>query len=83
MKSEIPKVLHPMCGRTLLGHAIFAARGLAPDHIAVVVRHERDRVAAHAAECDPGVTIADQDEIKGTGRALWCGLRALPAGRSS
>ena len=79
MKSEIPKVLHPMCGRTLLGHAIFAARGLAPDHIAVVVRHERDRVAAHAAECDPGITIADQDEIKGTGRALWCGLRALPA----
>jgi len=48
MKSEIPKVLHPMCGRTLLGHAIFAARGLAPDHIAVVVRHERDRVAERA-----------------------------------
>ena len=86
MKSEIPKVLHPMCGRTLLGHAIFAARGLAPDHIAVVVRHERDRVAAHAAECDPGITIADQDEIKGTGRALCAAcapFRRIFRGRSS
>ena len=29
MKSVVPKVLHKMCGRSLLGHAIAAARGLA------------------------------------------------------
>lgn len=79
MKSEIPKVLHSVCGRTLLGHAITAARGLDPEHVVVVVRHERDLVAAHATECDPAITVADQDEIKGTGRAVWCGLKALPA----
>ena len=80
MKSALPKVLHKMCGRSLLGHAIAAARGLDPEHLVVVVRHERDAVAAHALECDPDVIIADQDDIKGTGRAVWCGLEVLPEG---
>lgn len=78
MKSAIPKVLHPIGGRTLLGHALYAARGTSPGHLAVVVRHERDRVAAHIAEIDPRATIADQDEVKGTGRACECGLEVLP-----
>jgi bifunctional UDP-N-acetylglucosamine pyrophosphorylase/glucosamine-1-phosphate N-acetyltransferase len=43
----------------------------------VVVRHERDLVAAHVETVDPGAVIADQDEIKGTGRAVACGLQAL------
>lgn len=78
MKSATPKVLHRIGGRTLVGHAIAAARAARPDHLAVVVRHERDLVAAHIAEVDPGAVIADQDEIKGTGRATECALAALP-----
>ena len=78
MKSTTPKVLHAIGGRSLLGHAIAAARGLDPRHLAVVVRHERDRVAAHIAEVAPDAVIADQDEVKGTGRATECGLDALP-----
>jgi bifunctional UDP-N-acetylglucosamine pyrophosphorylase/glucosamine-1-phosphate N-acetyltransferase len=80
MKSATPKVLHRIGGRTLLGHAIAAARGVAPDHLAVVVRHERDQVAAHIADIDPKAVIADQDEVKGTGRATECALEALPDG---
>jgi bifunctional UDP-N-acetylglucosamine pyrophosphorylase/glucosamine-1-phosphate N-acetyltransferase len=80
MKSDLPKVLHTIGGRSLLGHAIAAARALDPVHLAVVVRHERDRVAAHIRECEPSCVIADQDEIKGTGRAVECGLDALPPG---
>jgi bifunctional UDP-N-acetylglucosamine pyrophosphorylase/glucosamine-1-phosphate N-acetyltransferase len=79
MKSDLPKVLHTIGGRSLLGHAIAAARALDPVHLAVVVRHERDRVAAHIRECDPDCVVADQDEVKGTGRAVECGLEALPA----
>ncbi|MBW3085619.1 Bifunctional protein GlmU [Austwickia sp. TVS 96-490-7B] len=79
MKSSTPKVLHPIGGRSLLGHAIAAARGLQPHHLAVVVRHERDRVAAHVADVAPDAVIADQDEVKGTGRATECGLDALPS----
>ncbi len=79
MKSATPKVLHAIGGRTLLGHAIAAARGVDPQHLAIVVRHGRDLVAAHIAAVDPGAVIADQDEVKGTGRAAECALDALPA----
>lgn len=79
MKSAVPKVLHRICGRTLLGHAIRAAEGLSPAHLAVVVRHQRELVAGHVAEVAPTAIVADQDEIKGTGRATECGLDRLPA----
>src|SRR5450759_2020122 len=78
MKSATPKVLHSIGGRTLLGHAIAAARGVDPQHLAIVVRHGRDLVAAHIAQIDPDAVIADQDEVKGTGRATECALDALP-----
>lgn len=77
MKSATPKVLHSIGGRSLLGHVLHSAAGLAPQHVAVVVRHEREQVAAHAREVDPDVVIADQDEVPGTGRAVECGLATL------
>ena len=80
MKSATPKVLHTIGGRTLLGHAIVAARGVDPQYLAIVVRHGRDLVAAHIAEVDTDSVIADQDDVKGTGRATECALEALPAG---
>ena len=76
MRSATPKVLHSIGGRTLLGHAIAAARGVDPLHLAIVVRHERDLVAAHITELDPDAVIADQDEVMGTGRATECALGA-------
>jgi len=79
MRSATPKVLHEIGGRSLLGHALAAARSLDPQQLVVVVRHERDRVAGHVASLDPKAIIADQDEVKGTGRAVRCGLDALPA----
>src|SRR5680860_1413620 len=78
MKSATPKVLHAIGGRSLLGHAIAAARGLDPQHLAVVIRHGRDAVAAHVSVVDPEAVIADQDDVPGTGRAVQCGLAALP-----
>lgn len=79
MKSATPKVLHAIGGRTLLGHVLATARELDPIALSVVVRHQREAVAAHALSLDSGVVIADQDEIKGTGRAAWCALRDLDA----
>ena len=77
MKSATPKVLHAIGGRSLLGHAIFAVDSLRPQRVVVVVRHEKDAVAAHLHEIAPGVVVAEQDEIPGTGRAVECGLTAL------
>ena len=78
MRSSVPKVLHRIAGRSLVGHAVAAARGLGPEHLVVVVRHGRAAVVAHLAEVAPDVRTADQDEVPGTGRAVQCGLAVLP-----
>lgn len=83
MKSTTPKIMHAIGGRSLVGHALAAAWSLRPEHLVAVVRHERDRVAAHIEEVaqDLGITglaIADQDEVPGTGRAVEMGLAPLP-----
>jgi bifunctional UDP-N-acetylglucosamine pyrophosphorylase/glucosamine-1-phosphate N-acetyltransferase len=79
MKSDTPKVLHRIGGRSLLGHAIVTARETDPEHLVVVVRHGREVVAPHVTETDPNALVAEQDEIMGTGRATECGLDVLPA----
>ncbi|WP_425956176.1 bifunctional UDP-N-acetylglucosamine diphosphorylase/glucosamine-1-phosphate N-acetyltransferase GlmU [Xylanimonas sp. McL0601] len=79
MKSARPKVLHTVGGRTLLGHAMVAGRELAPQHLAVVVRHGRDLVAAEAGRVDAAAVVVDQDDVPGTGRAAQVGLEALDA----
>ncbi|MGO2097676.1 MAG: bifunctional UDP-N-acetylglucosamine diphosphorylase/glucosamine-1-phosphate N-acetyltransferase GlmU [Candidatus Microbacterium stercoravium] len=78
MKSATPKVLHRLGGRTLLGHVLRTAESLGADLVRVVVRHERERVAA-SLEDYPGAIAVDQDEIPGTGRAAQVGLLALPS----
>lgn len=77
MKSETPKVMHPIGGRSMVEHAIAAAQDLHPQRLAVVVRHQRDKVASHVTAFDPSVTIVDQDDIPGTGRAVEVGLLGL------
>ena len=47
MRSAMPKVLHPVAGRPLVEHAVRAAAGLDPQHLAVVVGHGREAVTAH------------------------------------
>lgn len=82
MKSTLPKVLHPIGGRSLLHHSITAAAGAAPEHLVVVVRHERDQLVSHLESLPINSTqtvlIADQDEVPGTGRATECALTQLP-----
>ncbi|WP_216379574.1 NTP transferase domain-containing protein [Arcanobacterium phocae] len=78
IKSQTPKVLLSMCGRSLVGHAVAAVTEAGAENIVAVVRHERDQVVEHLSQVAPHVLIADQDEIKGTGRAAWCGMNVLP-----
>ena len=70
MKSRTPKVLHTLCGRTLLGHALAAADELDPARLVVVVGHGRELVAAEAAEVAPQARIVRQDQQLGTGHAV-------------
>ncbi|WP_432793832.1 bifunctional UDP-N-acetylglucosamine diphosphorylase/glucosamine-1-phosphate N-acetyltransferase GlmU [Rhodococcus ruber] len=82
MRSKTPKVLHTLGGRTMLAHSLHAAAELDPDHLVVVVGHERERVSAATADIaetlDRKVSIAVQDRQLGTGHAVQCGLDALP-----
>lgn len=80
MKSDLNKMLHTIGGRPLVGHALRAAAGTRAEHIAVTVRAARDRVVPVVQEAWSASIIADQDEVKGTGRAAECALEALPAG---
>ena len=77
MRSATPKVLHTLAGRSMLGHAMVAARELSPQRIAVVVRHERDLVAGAALQVVPSALVVDQDDVPGTGRAVQCAVEAL------
>ena len=77
MKSATPKVLHSICGRSLVGHVLAAAGELEPENLVVVVGHAREKVTAHLAEVDPGVRTAVQAEQNGTGHAVRMGLEEL------
>jgi bifunctional UDP-N-acetylglucosamine pyrophosphorylase/glucosamine-1-phosphate N-acetyltransferase len=70
MKSRTPKVLHTLCGRTLLGHALAAADELNPDRLVVVVGHGREPVSAEVATVTPQAVIVRQDQQLGTGHAV-------------
>jgi bifunctional UDP-N-acetylglucosamine pyrophosphorylase / glucosamine-1-phosphate N-acetyltransferase len=82
MRSAVPKVLHPIAGRSLLGHAVHAVAALEPEHLVVVVGHGlgqvRDAVADLAEELARPVLPAEQKERLGTGHAVRCALDVLP-----
>jgi bifunctional UDP-N-acetylglucosamine pyrophosphorylase / glucosamine-1-phosphate N-acetyltransferase len=83
MHSAIPKVLHPLAGRTLMEHAVRAIAGLDPEHLVVVIGHGRDAVDAHlrtlAAALGRQLRAAVQDQQRGTGHAVRTALDVLPA----
>ncbi|MET8112911.1 bifunctional UDP-N-acetylglucosamine diphosphorylase/glucosamine-1-phosphate N-acetyltransferase GlmU [Streptomyces prasinus] len=77
MKSATPKVLHDLCGRSLVGHVLAASGELEPENLVVVVGHAREQVAAHLAGIAPGARTAVQAEQNGTGHAVRMGLEEL------
>jgi bifunctional UDP-N-acetylglucosamine pyrophosphorylase/glucosamine-1-phosphate N-acetyltransferase len=77
MKSATPKVLHTVCGRSMLGHVAAAALELEPQRLVVVVGHGREQVTAHLAEIDPTIRTVLQEEQNGTGHAVRIALEAL------
>jgi len=77
MKSSLPKTLHRVCGRTLLGHALAAASELAARRLIVVVGHGGDEVAAHVRAQAPDAVVVVQDYLGGTGHAVRVALESV------
>jgi bifunctional UDP-N-acetylglucosamine pyrophosphorylase/glucosamine-1-phosphate N-acetyltransferase len=79
MKSDLPKVLHPIAGRPMLHWVVTAARAAGAGRVIAILGHKADRVkAALDASFGPGsVEIALQTEQRGTGHAVQCALPAV------
>ena len=75
MKSDLPKVLHSLCGKALFLHALETAQCLRPERIAVVVGHGAD--AVRQAYNGNRVAWAIQDKQLGTGHAVLCAQEAF------
>jgi len=74
MKSDIPKVLHQVCGRPMLSYVIDAALSVSPDRVVVVTGPDQDAIT----EILPvGCERAVQQQRLGTGDAVRAGLEPL------
>ncbi len=76
MKSKTIKVLHPVCGRTMIGHVLAAVQAVEPRRIVAVVGHQREQVSAHIRELVPDVVLAVQETLAGTGDAVRVAVEA-------
>jgi bifunctional UDP-N-acetylglucosamine pyrophosphorylase/glucosamine-1-phosphate N-acetyltransferase len=79
MRSKTMKVLHPVAGRTMIGHVLTAVQEVAPLRIVTVVGHQREQVGAHVQELAPEAMLAVQDEQHGTGHAVRTAIDAVLA----
>jgi len=82
MRSDTPKVLHTLAGRSMLSHSVHAIAKVAPGHLVVVLGHQHERITPLVAELADTlgrtIDVALQDRPLGTGHAVLCGLSALP-----
>ena len=69
MNSNLPKVLQPLGGSTLISHVIHTAQEISDD-ITVVVGHQKDILNTYIENHHPLVNSADQNEQLGTGHAV-------------
>lgn len=71
MNSDLPKVLHDICGRPMLSYAITACRLVGVDRIMVVVGYGKDDVIERFQD-QPDIQWVEQTQQRGTGHAVQC-----------
>ena len=69
MKSDLPKVLQPLAGATLVERVLSSCAGLAPQRRLLIVGHQADRVRTTLAG-DAGLDFVLQQPQLGTGHAV-------------
>src|SRR6478609_2161298 len=78
MKSQLPKVLHALGGRTMLGHVLAATLPLGAARTAVVIGAGREQVAASLPSAGNVVPVVQEQQL-GTGHAVRVAVEALDA----
>lgn len=79
MKSKTMKVLHPVAGRSMIGHVLRAVQAVEPERIVAVVGHQREQVSAHITSLVPDAVLAVQESQDGTGHAVRVAMEAAAA----
>ena len=80
MRSETPKVLHPLCGRPMLLHVVDALVALPLERIVIVVGHGAERVTKTLQEqiaTEMPIEFVEQRVQRGTGDAVSVGAHRL------
>jgi bifunctional UDP-N-acetylglucosamine pyrophosphorylase/glucosamine-1-phosphate N-acetyltransferase len=75
MKSNLPKVLHPLGGRPLFLHVLRTAQRLNPNPVAIVIGHGAETVRRAYAGSDVAWIL--QEQQRGTGHAVLCAKQAF------
>lgn len=75
MHSQLPKVLHALAGRSLIGHVMAAASALTPTRVCVVYGHGGESV--REAVSGPDIAFARQEPQLGTGHAVQQAIPSL------
>jgi len=70
MKTAMPKVLHQVCGKSLVERSVNAVAGLAPELIGVVLGQGRELVEQELAGLEHKTEVIIQKEQRGTGDAV-------------
>jgi bifunctional UDP-N-acetylglucosamine pyrophosphorylase/glucosamine-1-phosphate N-acetyltransferase len=78
MRSGTPKLLHPICGRPMIAWPVAAARDAGAGRVVVVDNPDRRLEAV----LDPDVTLAIQEQPRGTADAARAGADGLAAGNT-
>lgn len=78
MQSDLPKVLHPIAGKSMLAHVLDSARELEPEKVVVVVGHGAERVQQTFAQAE--LAFALQQPQHGTGHAVQQAVPELVGG---
>lgn len=80
MKSDRPKVLHAVAGRSMLGHVLATVTAAGATRVAVVIGPDRPDVARAVAEAVPEARVFEQRERRGTAHAVLAAREALAEG---
>ncbi len=77
MRSSLPKVLHQIAGRSMLGHVLALAQGVGGEKLAVVVGPDMDIVRKEALAAAPGADVFVQENQLGTADAVLAARNAI------
>ena len=77
MRSNLPKVMHRVAGRSMLGHVLSVANSLNPSQTVVIHGPDMENVQAEAKCFVPHCAFAEQKERLGTGHAVGMAKAAL------